>query len=537
MKKFKAGIWMLAMAMVIQLLSAGSAEAAETAKISWGEEVKVTYDQLHPYTLNWSGDVMKDGGLNMTTRKVTAKGAEADIVINQYGSMGANGILELEDEDLQDPTDSDLAGFANSVTIKKGAVYLLILHDGTYAKLRIDRYLPETGLSINKVFLTYVMEDGYAEEEETAHDDGEWAGGPLEIGDPLDDWDAAEDVYEFEEGEITLPWNALEGHVSWDLYRSDNGEPYVKMTDFRLTKPEFTDKYTFAGHVYLYKFVAYNGQGEAVYMSPAVIVSVVEAGAGAENGGGHVIVLQLDNTTASVNGQSVKLDVAPFLKDGRTLVPLRFVTEALGAILEWNGEEESITLRRGTDKMKLVLNSSEALVNGKTVFLDVPAINHKGRTMVPIRFVIENFDLEIEFDDKTRTITIYSKQAGEGTEEDIYGDEDVYEEEAPQQEGSVNDFVGKWAMWVPGSPVTLLDNHLYLPGADAGTLTIYEDGSYTYPWNGELVSGNWKRTGQSNQILLVNYKFESDWTLTLTEEGDVRATTSPGLREDGKRIE
>lgn len=533
---------MLAMAMIIQLSLAGSAAAAGSAKISWGEEAKITYDKLHPYTLNWSGDVMKDGGLNLTTGKVTARGAEADIVINQYGSMGANGILELDGEELQDPTDRDLSGFTNSVTIKKGAVYLLILHDGTYAKLRVDRYLPEVGLSVTKVYLTYVLETELAEEEETAYDDGEWTGGPLEIGDPFEDWDAAEDVYEFEEGEITLPWNALEGHVSWDLYRSDNGEPYVKMTDFRLKIPEFTDKYAFAGHVYLYKFVAYNSKGEAVYMSPAVIVSIVEAGAGAEDGGGHVIILQLDNTNASVNGESVKLDVAPFLKDGRTLVPLRFVTEALGANLEWNGKEESITLRRGTDKMKLVLNSSEALVNGKTVFLDVPAINHKGRTMVPIRFVIENFDLEIEFDDKTRTITIFSKHVDEGTEEDayedeeVYGDDDAYEEEAPLQEGSMNDFIGKWAMWVPGTGISTGEGGTYLPGADAGTLTIYADGSYTYPWNGKLVSGNWKRTGKSNQITLVNYKFESDWTLTLAEDGSVRATTSPGLREDGTRV-
>lgn len=523
---------MLAAAMFVQLLFAGSAGAASSAQIYWGDEVKFTYDKLHPHTLNWSGDVMRDGGLNLTTQKITTKGSEADIVINQYGSMGANGILELE-EDLHDPTDSDLAGFKNSVTIKKGAVYLIILHDGTYAKLRIDRYLPEVGLSISKVYFTYVLEDEYVEEEEeeSTQGDGGWTDGPIDIGDPLDDWDAAEDVYEFEEGELTLPWNALEGHVSWDLYRSDNGEPYVKMTDFRLTKPTFTDKYTFAGHVYLYKFVAYNSKGEAVYMSPAIIVSIVESGAGSADGGGNVIVLQLDNTTASVNGESVKLDVAPFLKDGRTLVPLRFVTEALGANLEWNAEEQSITLRRGTDRMKLVLNSSEALVNGKTVFLDVPAINHKGRTMVPIRFVIENFDLEIEFDDKTRTITIRAKSGELAPEE-----EDVYEEQTGSSAEGLSAFFGQWAMWVPGTGISAGEGGRYIPGADAGTLTIYEDGSYTYPWNGKLVSGNWKRTGKSYQIILENYKYQSDWTLTLTDDGGVRAHTYPGMIEDGTRI-
>lgn len=483
---------------------------------------------------------MKDGGLNLSTLKVTAKSAEADIVINQYGSMGANGILEL-DEDLQDPTDPDLTGFTNSVTIKKGAVYLIVLHDGTYAKLRIDRYLPETGLSISKVYFTYVLETEYVEEYEDESDySGTWEDDWeewLDIGDPLKDWDAAEDVYEFEEGAITLPWNALEGHVSWDLFRSDNGNPYVKMTDFRLAEPTFTDKYTIAGHVYLYKFVAYNSKGEAVYMSPAVIVSIVEEASGS----GNVIVLQLDSTTASVNGKAVKLDVAPFLKDGRTLVPLRFVTESLGANLEWNDMEKSITLRRGTDKMVLVLDSSKALINGQTVYMDVPAINHKGRTMVPIRFVIENFNLEIEFDDKTRQITIMSKSDETELEEEYAPESPDADDEAPgtdtKEQSSADAFIGKWAMWVPGTGISTGEGGQYLPGADAGTLTIYADGSYTYPWNGKLLSGTWEATSEANQIVLVNYKFESDWTLTLTEDGGVRANTSPGLLEDGTRIE
>ncbi len=530
MKKLSAGKWLLAVALTVQLFFAASASAAAT--ITWGEEQEVIYDKLHPFTLNWSGDVLDRGGLNLATLELTSNSSEADIVINQYGSMGANGILELEDEDLQDPTDGDLAGFTNSVTIKKGGVYLVVLHDGTYAKIRIDRYLPENGLSINKVYFTYVMEEEIVDEEETPGNAGT-DDLLLELGDPLN-WDEAEAVYEFEEGEITLPWNAQPGHVSWDIFRSDNGDPWVKMTDFRLTEPEYVDKYTIAGHVYIYKFAAYNSAGEVVLVSPPVIVSIVEAGSGSESVGGDVIVMQLNSTSASVNGKAVKLEVAPFLHDGRTVVPLRFVSEALGAEVKWNDKEKSITLIRGSDKMKLTLNRSDATVNGKTVYMDVPAINHKGLTMVPIRFVVENFHLEIEFDNDTGVITISSEPL-EQEEENGNGAEES--EAAEEESGDASAyFIGAWAMWVPGTGISTGEGGAFLPGADAGTLTIYEDGTYTYPWNGKLLSGEWKRTGKSNQIVLLNYKFDSDWTVTRTDEG-ITVSTSPGLREEGVRIE
>lgn len=532
--------------LVVQMCFAASVHAA--GKITWSDVKKGTYENLHPHTLNWSGDVMRDGGLNLSTMKVTKKGSEADIVINQYGSMGANGILEL-DEDLEDPTDSDLYGFTNSVTIKKGAVYLVILHDGTFAKIRIDRFTPENGLSISKVFFSYVLEE-YEEEYDDYEDydtgtgTGTTSGSAgsaidLDLGDPLD-WDEVESVYEFEEGEIYLPWNALPGHASWDLFRSDNGEPWVKMTDFRLTVPEFTDKYVFAGHTYIYKFAAYNSRGEVVYISPPVVVTIYGPGELQEEFYGDVIVMQLNNKSASVNGKPVTLDVAPFLQDGRTLVPLRFVSEALGAEVKWNDKEKSITLIRGSDTMKLTINRSDAIVNGKTIYMDVPAINHKGTTMVPIRFVVENFQLEIEFDNATGTITIYSGYVGE--EADVPADEPAEEpskqpanDPATGPSGGADDlsyFYGEWAMWIPGTGISTPDGGgKYVPGVDAGTLTIYKNGTYDYPWNGDIVTGYWDTTSSPDQIILYNYKFGYDWTVTRTDSGIT--VSDPPLREVG----
>jgi hypothetical protein len=66
---------------------------AAAKKIEWGEVKEGVYSPLNPFTLLWSGDVLESGGLNLTTMKITNKASEADIVMNQYGDMGAPAFL------------------------------------------------------------------------------------------------------------------------------------------------------------------------------------------------------------------------------------------------------------------------------------------------------------------------------------------------------------------------------------------------------------------------------------------------------------
>jgi hypothetical protein len=119
--------------------------------INWGQPKKVTYDPLHPFILIWS-DPLSDGGLNLATQTITKK-AEADLVINVYGDIGANGIVDLGNESLQAPTSRDkLNNLAASLEVKNGGVYLVVLHDGSLAKVKVDTLLP------NKAYLSYVTE-------------------------------------------------------------------------------------------------------------------------------------------------------------------------------------------------------------------------------------------------------------------------------------------------------------------------------------------------------------------------------------------
>lgn len=107
-----------------------------------------------------------------------------------------------------------------------------------------------------------------------------------------------------------------------------------------------------------------------------------------------------------LNGNQLYFDVPPIIEDGRTLVPLRAIGEALGAEVAWEGQTQTITLDMPPTKIVLKIGDPVAQVNGKEVILDVPAKIIDGRTLVPLRFVSEYFGASVEWDGGKRVITI-----------------------------------------------------------------------------------------------------------------------------------
>lgn len=94
-----------------------------------------------------------------------------------------------------------------------------------------------------------------------------------------------------------------------------------------------------------------------------------------------------------------------YLKNGRTLVPLRAIFEALGAEVFWNGETQTVTAKKGDTEIQLVIGG-EAYKNGQLIPLDVPAKSFNGRTLVPLRFVSEALGCQTGWNSETQTITI-----------------------------------------------------------------------------------------------------------------------------------
>ncbi|MEG1998376.1 MAG: stalk domain-containing protein, partial [Clostridiales bacterium] len=110
--------------------------------------------------------------------------------------------------------------------------------------------------------------------------------------------------------------------------------------------------------------------------------------------------------TVLVNGSKVAMDVLPIIEDGRTLVPVRAVGEALGASVEWNQKTRKVTVKNSQDTIVLTIDSNAATVSGLPKPLDVPARIVAGRTVIPLRFVSENFGARVTWDQASYTVTI-----------------------------------------------------------------------------------------------------------------------------------
>lgn len=108
----------------------------------------------------------------------------------------------------------------------------------------------------------------------------------------------------------------------------------------------------------------------------------------------------------TVDGHELDFDVPPQIIEGRTLVPLREIFEALGSAVQWDAKTKTATGQRGSTVVKLPVGSKEALRNGQKIELDVPATIINGRTLVPARFIAESLGAEVAWDGATRTVII-----------------------------------------------------------------------------------------------------------------------------------
>ena len=124
-----------------------------------------------------------------------------------------------------------------------------------------------------------------------------------------------------------------------------------------------------------------------------------------------VLILHIGKPTFTMNGTSKTLDSPPVIKNGRTLVPIRTIIEALGGTVSWDATTKKATVTLGKKTIALWIGKSAATVNGVSTPIDstdakvVPEIIN-GRTMLPLRFVTENLGATVGWDQNTQTITI-----------------------------------------------------------------------------------------------------------------------------------
>jgi len=122
-----------------------------------------------------------------------------------------------------------------------------------------------------------------------------------------------------------------------------------------------------------------------------------------------VIASQYTEVKVIVNEKVVTFpDQQPFIDPGcnRTYVPLRFVSQELGAEVKWEQDTQTATVKMTGKVISIKIGSSTPNVNGNTVNLDAPAIIINSRTMVPLRFIVEALDAKVAWDPETKAVKI-----------------------------------------------------------------------------------------------------------------------------------
>jgi hypothetical protein len=112
-----------------------------------------------------------------------------------------------------------------------------------------------------------------------------------------------------------------------------------------------------------------------------------------------------------VDGRPVGFDVPPQIDNGRVLVPLRGVFERLGATVAWDDRTQTVLAQRGSTYVSLVIGNTRAMIDGRPAAMDVPAMLVGGRTMVPLRFVSQALGATVNWDASTSTVAIASSGA------------------------------------------------------------------------------------------------------------------------------
>lgn len=114
---------------------------------------------------------------------------------------------------------------------------------------------------------------------------------------------------------------------------------------------------------------------------------------------GKTIKLQIGSRIVNVDNEAVVYDAAPVIRNDRTLVPIRIITEALGGKVDWNGATKEVTLSINDKEIKMTIGKTLEKYGVAPVIID-------GRTFVPVRFVADELGAEVAWDEATKTVTI-----------------------------------------------------------------------------------------------------------------------------------
>ena len=116
--------------------------------------------------------------------------------------------------------------------------------------------------------------------------------------------------------------------------------------------------------------------------------------------------MKTDEVSVYIGGRLLEFDQPPIIENDRVLVPMRKIFEELGAEVGWDGESKTVTATKGDDVVIIKIDDNEMKLNDETILLDTPAKIKNDRTLVPIRAVSEAFNNTVSWIAQSNTVTI-----------------------------------------------------------------------------------------------------------------------------------
>lgn len=243
---------------------------------------------------------------------------------------------------------------------------------------------------------------------------------------------------------IQLTWtDTSSNEQGFRIFRKVQGGNYLHINTLGANSNSYTDSGLQTGTTYYYKVQAYNTYGsgysdEAVTTTMSTIVQKDDGDSGSidlpllpgiiippgdeedeetPGTGGEKATLRfyVNNKVSYVNGHSAPMDVTPVIINGRTLLPVKYVAQPLGAAIKWDGVEQKVSLSMGGTIIEMWINNNTAQINGSSVMIDpsnsavMPTVIPPGRTMLPLRFIAENLGCDVSWNKDLQEITITKK--------------------------------------------------------------------------------------------------------------------------------
>jgi fibronectin type 3 domain-containing protein len=203
---------------------------------------------------------------------------------------------------------------------------------------------------------------------------------------------------------IKLTWeDESDNEDGFKIERKKSGGSYSQIATVGKNVTSYTNSGLANDTRYYYRVRAYNEAGNSSYSNEASAVTGKDE---------TIIRLLIGDPSYYVNNKVKTMDTAPFIMEDRTLLPIRYVAEELGARVEWDNDERKVTITLEGTRIELWIERNYAMVDGLYRAIDEynpnvkPIIVLPGRTMLPLRFIAENLGCQVEWDPARSEVTV-----------------------------------------------------------------------------------------------------------------------------------